>query len=156
MAFPGSERGSESSAAGMMPGTVPVRISPGDLIDRITILEIKLRRMHDPGVLGQIREQLAHLWTVRNAYIPASETVSALTSDLLALNEELWDIEDVLRRHESAGRFGDDFIQAAVRVRRTNDLRCVCKRNIDVFLGSAFREEKLYAGRPLGAPSGLP
>jgi hypothetical protein len=122
-----------------------VPISPGELIDKITILEIKSARMSDAAKLHNVRTELSLL----NATWQASEysrkvDVGAEWSALREVNGRLWDIEDEIRDKERAGAFDARFIELARAVYVTNDERATLKRRINDRLGSALVEEKSY------------
>jgi hypothetical protein len=119
-------------------------VSFGELIDKITILEIKSQRIDDAAKLANVRNELELLnATWGNA--PASQTdISAERARLLAVNERLWDIEDEIRVKESAQDFDAAFIKLARSVYFENDERAAIKREINLKLGSQLVEEKSY------------
>ncbi|WP_250625807.1 DUF6165 family protein [Pinirhizobacter soli] len=119
-------------------------VSFGELIDKITILEIKSQRIEDAGKLANVRNELELLnATWGNA--PASHTdISTERARLLAVNERLWDIEDEIRVKESAQEFDAAFIKLARSVYFENDERAAIKREINLKLGSQLVEEKSY------------
>jgi len=121
-----------------------VETAPGELIDKITILRIKARRITDPKKLRNVTAELAVLTERQRAFIPSSERLEGLTAELERLNEALWDIEDEIRRCEARQDFGDRFIGLARSVYRTNDRRAAVKRAINDLLGSRLVEEKEY------------
>jgi hypothetical protein len=121
-----------------------VPISPGELLDKITILRIKSARMTDETNLRNVRVELDALeqtWRESGAAIPA---VAADEAALQKVNEELWDIEDRIRDKERAGEFDAVFIELARAVYVTNDERARFKKNINTALGSRLVEEKSY------------
>jgi hypothetical protein len=121
-----------------------VPISPGELLDKITILRIKSARMTDETKLRNVRVELDALeqtWRESGAAIPA---VAADEAALQKVNEELWDIEDRIRDKERAGEFDAVFIELARAVYVTNDERARFKKNINMTLGSRLVEEKSY------------
>ncbi|TAL81755.1 MAG: hypothetical protein EPN75_03670 [Beijerinckiaceae bacterium] len=122
-----------------------VAISAGELIDKITILEIKLENISDPAKLANIRYEHDRLAATLREAISESATLSALTQELKSVNAELWRIEDDIRDQERAKTFGAEFIALARSVYRTNDRRAALKRKIDTFLQSDIVEEKSYA-----------
>ena len=128
------------------PGTIMVPVAPGELIDKITILEIKAERIAEPGKRANVTAELALLAALRESALPADATVTALTDELRAVNAALWDIEDDIRLHEARGDFGESFVALARAVYRTNDRRAALKRRISEHLGSTIVEEKSYAG----------
>lgn len=127
-----------------MTGTVTIEIAPGELIDKITILEIKTEKISDTAKLANVRIELETLTASRDAVLPASDELQRLTGDLKAVNQKLWTIEDDIRDCERAGDFGEIFIQLARSVYITNDQRAVLKRQINDLLGSRLVEEKSY------------
>jgi hypothetical protein len=121
-----------------------VPISPGELLDKITILRIKSARMTDEAKLRNVRAELEALeqtWRDSGAAIPE---VAADEAALQRVNEELWDIEDRIRDKERAKEFDAVFIELARAVYVTNDERARFKKNINVALGSRLVEEKSY------------
>ncbi|MFM7708171.1 MAG: DUF6165 family protein [Gammaproteobacteria bacterium] len=121
-----------------------VPISPGELLDKITILRIKSARMTDETKLRNVRVELAVLeqtWRDSGSAIPE---VAADEAALQRVNEELWDIEDRIRDKERAQEFDAVFIELARAVYVTNDERARLKKNINVALGSRLVEEKSY------------
>jgi hypothetical protein len=123
---------------------VAIEISPGELIDKITILEIKSERMTDAAKLINVRTELELLAKVRGAALAASPDLDALTGNLKHVNEELWEIEDAIRLKEKAQDFCAEFIALARSVYRKNDERAALKRRINNLLGAAIVEEKSY------------
>lgn len=125
--------------------TLSAPIAPGELIDKITILEIKSERIEDPAKLANVETELKTLSATRDRHIGASDEMTALTASLKSINEELWVIEDDIRDCERNGDFGDTFIRLARAVYRTNDRRADVKKQINILLGSSLVEEKSYA-----------
>lgn len=131
-----------NTANGSMP-RVPQ--SWGEIIDKITILQIKNEKIKDAAKLVNIRRELAELEAVREEYFPAHAGLAALSNKLKGVNESLWWIEDDIRDCERAKDFGPKFIELARAVYVTNDQRGNVKREINELLGSALVEEKSYA-----------
>lgn len=129
-----------------MPQAKPilVEIAPGELIDRITILEIKSERIGDADKLKNVGVELRVLNEARDEAIQPSPELERLTGQLKASNEELWDIEDEIRVCERCKDFGPRFIELARSVYRVNDRRAAAKREINELLGSRLIEEKSY------------
>jgi hypothetical protein len=125
--------------------SIQVQISPGELSDKITILEIKCERISDPDKLANVRKELQILTAARDEAFPPSDRSDRLARDLKTVNESLWDIEDQIRDCERVSDFGDTFVSLARSVYRMNDRRATLKREINEFLGSAIIEEKSYA-----------
>ncbi len=123
---------------------VKVEISPGELIDRITILEIKAARITDETKRANIGVELGELTAARQGAVAASAGLAALTGELKEVNEALWDIEDEIRALEAAKDFGPAFIELARAVYKTNDRRSAIKRKINELLGSRLIDEKSY------------
>jgi post-segregation antitoxin (ccd killing protein) len=124
---------------------VLVEIAPGELIDKITILEIKSERISDPAKLANVRVELDVLEAARDAAMPGSSALDELTAQLKAVNAALWDIEDGIRDCERAKEFGPQFIELARSVYHSNDRRAALKRQVNELLGSKLVEEKSYA-----------
>jgi hypothetical protein len=118
--------------------------SPGEFLDKLTILEIKSERIADPAKLANVRHELDALRATWAASPLAARDVSALVARLKAVNQTLWDIEDRIRRHEADQCFDATFIALARAVYRTNDDRAAIKRELNVALGSDLLEEKSY------------
>jgi hypothetical protein len=127
------------------PAAVTVEVSPGELLDKITILEIKARRMTDPAKLRNVAAELGGLAAARRV-LPRSPALAELTAELRAVNETLWEVEDDIRRCEQAGDFGPRFVDLARSVYHTNDRRAALKRRINDLLGARLVEEKSYPG----------
>jgi tetratricopeptide (TPR) repeat protein len=130
-------------AARARPPRVPV--TPGELIDKVTILRIKSERMTDPVKLGDVRAELAALEEVAGRALAPSEELGRLTAELQALNEGLWETEDALRLCERARDFGPRFVELARSVYRQNDRRGALKRRVNELLGAPYTEQKSYA-----------
>ena len=119
-------------------------VSYGELIDKITILEIKSRRITDEAKLANVRNELDML-NATWANDSASQTdINSERAQLFAVNELLWDIEDHIRLKERAQEFDQEFIELARAVYFRNDERAAFKRNINLKLGSQLVEEKAY------------
>lgn len=122
---------------------IEVPVSWGELIDKITILEIKSERISDPSKLGNIRREL-DLLTAKLGMRAAQSEVSRIRHALKEVNSALWGIEDEIRSCENAGDFGSRFVQLARSVYVTNDRRAELKRELNAALGSDLVEEKSY------------
>ena len=122
-----------------------VQTAPGELIDKITILQIKSERIADTVKLRNVRVELDTLTAARDAAMPATDELADLTAQLKQVNEALWDIEDAIRDCEREGDFGPRFIELARSVYRSNDQRAALKRSVNELLGSNLVEEKSYA-----------
>ncbi len=124
---------------------VSVEVSPGDLIDKITILEIKLERIEGKDKLKNVKLEWENLTRARDEAIEATPELEKLTADLKESNERLWEIEDDIRDCERDKDFGDKFVELARGVYVNNDQRSRLKREINELLGSRLIEEKSYA-----------
>ncbi len=122
-----------------------VEIAAGELIDKITILEIKLEHIQDSAKRANIRREYDVLIDTLGREIAPSEALSRLTAALKEVNAELWRTEDAIREHERAATFGPEFVALAHSVYRSNDKRAALKREINALLNSAIVEEKSYA-----------
>ena len=121
-----------------------IPVSPGELLDKLTILEIKLDRIDDDGKVANVRreyELLSSAWA--KAAVDDDEVV-VLRDRLRKVNEALWDIEDAIRDEERGRCFGDRFIELARSVYVRNDERAAFKKQINERLGSEIVEEKSY------------
>lgn len=124
---------------------IKIEISPGELLDKISILEIKSERIADKAKLEQVGRELDTLARSRDEAVPDGEAVRTLYRDLKAINEALWDIEDRIREREKASDFGPAFIELARAVYITNDKRAATKQAIDRLMQSDIGEVKSYA-----------
>ena len=122
-----------------------VPISPGELIDKITILEIKSQRMRDGAKLANVRTELALLMDTWRASTWSAVDIGSEWAALRAVNERLWVIEDQIRDKERDALFDREFIELARAVYITNDERAAIKKRINTGLGSTLVEEKSYA-----------
>jgi tetratricopeptide (TPR) repeat protein len=127
------------------PGPITVEVSAGELLDKLTILQIKRERIPDPGKLANVRAELSALEAARDRSVRLTAEVERLAAELKAVNEALWAVEDDLRACEAAADFGPRFVELARSVYRHNDRRADLKRRINDLLGSRLREEKSYA-----------
>ena len=121
-----------------------VEISPGELIDKITILEIKLRKIANEAQLVNIRLEYEILLKVYRDGIVETARLRALVDRLRDTNAAIWSIEDDIRDQERNKTFGADFVAIARSVYRTNDIRAAIKREINELLDSSIVEEKSY------------
>ena len=124
--------------------TISTPVSFGELIDKITILEIKAEQIRDAAKVANVRTELELLGATWAAH-PASKTdISGERARLRAVNQALWDIEDRIRLKEKAKAFDAEFIELARAVYFRNDERAAVKREINEKLGSTLVEEKSY------------
>ena len=128
-----------------MSNTILVPISPGELLDKITILRIKAQRMTDRDKVANVRHELELLeQTWREAACQSGVDVSAEERELEAVNTRLWVIEDDIREKEGLRAFDARFIELARSVYIENDERAAIKKRINQKLGSKIVEEKSY------------
>lgn len=122
-----------------------VPVAPGELIDKLTILQLKSERIDDAAKLANVAIEQSALIAVANQAIPKSDELQRLWDELYQINADLWVIEDDIRICESRDDFGAEFIRLARAVYQTNDRRAAVKKQINLLLGSALVEEKSYA-----------
>jgi hypothetical protein len=121
-----------------------IPISPGELLDKITILQIKAERIADPVKVANVKTELDMLSKVWSQTVVVDAEISALTTELKSVNEALWEIEDNIRDEERGKRFGERFIELARAVYVTNDERANTKKKVNLHLNSTIVEEKSY------------
>jgi hypothetical protein len=121
-----------------------VPVSPGELLDKITILRIKSERVHDAAKLANIQRELSLLEQTRQQSVPVDAPLLQDEEQLLQVNRALWDIEDRIREHEAGQRFDAAFIELARSVYLRNDERSAIKHRINTRLNSVLVEEKSY------------
>lgn len=126
--------------------SIEVPIATGELIDKITILEIKVARFTDVAKRANVLDELTSLCQRRDAALSEDPVLEALAARLKAINERIWDLEDEIRECERRQDFGPAFVALARSIYRTNDERAAIKREINVASGSRLIEEKSYAG----------
>ena len=125
-------------------GRVSIPISYGELIDKITILEIKSQKITDAEKVKNVRHELDELLRVWAALEESSVEINDLRHELKTVNETSWDIEDDIRKKDLRGEFDSEFIELARSVYIQNDTRAEHKRAINLRLGSELMEEKSY------------
>ena len=125
------------------PPKIPV--SWGELIDKITILEIKTARLSNPVALANVAKELALLRRAGEREFAENAEVLGLKQQLTAVNEALWQIEDEIREKERQDAFDEAFVALARSVYKRNDERAALKRQINSLLSSELVEEKSYA-----------
>lgn len=130
---------------------ISVPVSFGELLDKITILEIKSERMTDAAKLANVRRELAALGATWAAHPASKPDIAALRAALKAVNERLWVIEDDIRLKEKAQAFDAEFVRLARAVYFENDERADIKKRINLALGSTYVEEKSYEDYRSGA-----
>ena len=124
--------------------SIRIEVAPGEIIDKLTILEIKRERIADEAK----RRNVSHEWDVLTrdlaAAVAATPQLDALRASLKEINLKLWVIEDDIRDCERAKDFGPKFVELARAVYFTNDERAAIKKRINTLLGSSIVEEKSY------------
>jgi len=121
-----------------------IPISPGELLDKITILEIKSEQISSPEKKANVDKELNMLNKVWNDAVVEDSEIKTIRAELKSINENLWNIEDDIRDEERENRFGERFIELARSVYVTNDLRADAKKRINLHLKSDIVEEKSY------------
>ena len=128
------------------PLRIQAPISAGELIDKITILEIKSERISDPAKRLSIAKELVLLREVKSKAGLDTAQIASIAEELRTINGELWDIEDAIRECEQRSDFGPEFIELARSIYLTNDRRARIKQRIDAAVGSDIVEQKSYKG----------
>lgn len=123
---------------------IHIPMSPGELLDKITILEIKSERIDDEAKLANVRRELELLNATWTQAVAADDTIERLHRELKSINEALWEIEDDIRDKERVREFDERFIELARAVYFTNDKRAAAKKELNLHLGSQIVEEKSY------------
>ena len=123
---------------------IHVPVSPGEVLDKITILEIKSERMSDPEKVANVRVELALLRETWDRAVTEDDVIRDLHDQLKEINEALWEIEDDIRDKERVKEFDERFIELARAVYFTNDRRSKVKKDLNLHLGSQIVEEKSY------------
>jgi len=125
-------------------GSILVEVGAGELIDKITILKIKLSRIKTPDKLHNIKHELEVLTKAFNQHLKPTKELNHLEDELRQVNEALWVIEDDIRVCEARKDFGPHFIELARSVYIQNDKRAAIKKSINELSGSTIVEEKSY------------
>ena len=123
---------------------IHVPVSPGEVLDKITILEIKSERISDADKLVNVKRELELLQAAWQKFVKQDDDVLRIHAKLKSINEDLWEIEDDIRDKERAREFDQRFIDLARSVYVTNDLRADAKKELNLYLGSEMVEEKSY------------
>jgi len=119
-----------------------IEVSVGEVVDRLSILEIKMEKIGDPAKLDNVRAEYELL--LKALEQAGIERESEDFTDIKAVNEKLWEIEDLIRKKEQAGLFDEEFVKLARSVYRENDRRFEIKTRINRRTGSKLVEEKEY------------
>jgi transcriptional regulator of nitric oxide reductase len=123
---------------------IQVPVSPGEVLDKITILEIKSERINDAGKVANVKRELELLSASWLEAVEQDDSVRRIHAELKTINEALWEIEDDIRDKERAREFDQVFIDLARSVYVTNDQRANAKKELNIYLGSEIVEEKSY------------
>ncbi len=121
-----------------------IPVSPGEVLDKITILEIKSECMSDPEKVANVKVELALLQETWADFVSEDSVINEWHAQLKEINQALWQIEDDIRDKERTREFDERFIELARSVYFTNDRRAKIKRDLNLHLGSAIVEEKSY------------
>ena len=124
--------------------SLTIEVGAGELLDKLSILRIKLDRIQEPAKRINVEYEERVLSAVRTNYLPEAPTLDALENELRRINEALWQIEDEIRACEAAKDFGPRFIELARSVYKQNDRRALVKKKINTYCGSNIVEEKSY------------
>ena len=124
--------------------SIQIPVSPGELLDKISILRLKSERIRDAGKQENVRFELQQLQDVADREIAEADELAGPVGRLFEVNGSLWDVEDALREHEQRRDFGDAFVALARSVYVLNDERAALKRTINDLLGASIVEEKSY------------
>ena len=130
--------------------SVSIEVAPGDLLDRISILEIKAQRLTAESALRSVRVELASLRAACDGRIGSTPELGQMTAELRQVNEKLWDLEDAVRESEAAKDFGAKFIASARAIIHANNRRAALKQALNRMLGANFQDEKSF---PLPDPT---
>lgn len=125
--------------------SIKIDVAPGEVLDKLTILEIKKANIKDPGKLRNVGHEYDVLSRTLAEQVADTAELQALRARLKEINETLWRIEDDIRDQERAKDFGPRFVELARAVYHTNDERAAIKRQINELLDSDIVEEKSYA-----------
>tara|TARA_B100001996_G_C18260849_1_gene439084 strand:+ start:156 stop:551 length:396 start_codon:yes stop_codon:yes gene_type:complete len=126
-------------------GSIKIDVSPGELIDKITILQIKADKIKDISKLENVNKELDLLTNSLHQSVKITNELKLIMDELQQVNETLWVIEDKIRLHEASRKFDTGFIELARAVYQENDKRANLKRKINNALGSGLIEEKSYS-----------
>lgn len=123
---------------------IQVSVSLGELVDKITILRIKSKKIKDSTKLNYVRDELKDLENTLSTMSLDSKVINGFLADLEEVNTQLWEIEDKIREKERVKLFDEEFIELARKVYLTNDQRFLIKNNCNETFGSRFKEVKSY------------
>ena len=123
---------------------IEIPVSHGELVDKLTILEIKLEMISEKSKINEIITEHKYLSSIFNKIKTEEETVLSYYEELLAINKKLWNIEDSIRSLEKQKKFNSEFIELARKVYYTNDERFEIKSKINALFNSNIKEQKSY------------
>lgn len=123
---------------------IQVPVSFGELLDKLSILQIKSERITDAAKLANVQREMQALQRTWQAHPASARDIAGLLAELKAVNEKLWDIEDAVRLKERDQAFDAEFVALARSVYQNNDERARIKKAINLALGSGYVEEKSY------------
>ena len=123
---------------------IEIPVSHGELVDKLTILEIKLEMISEKSKINEIITEHKYLSSIFNKIKTEEETVLSYYEELLAINKKLWNIEDSIRSLEKQKKFNSAFIELARKVYYTNDERFEIKSKINALFNSNIKEQKSY------------
>jgi hypothetical protein len=126
---------------------IKVPVAAGELIDKITILEIKIVRFRDASKVANAQAELVLLRQCRSESLADIPALAAIEAHLKAVNERIWDLEEAIRTCDRQQDFGPNFVTTARSIYLANDERAALKREINLVTGSRLIEEKSYATR---------
>ena len=125
-------------------GKILTEISEGELLDKITILEIKLKEIKNQSQLKEIKKEYEILTDIKNKSIKKSEILDGLYNELKIVNKRIWDIENIKRNYEKNGNFDEKFISISRDEYKANDQRAKIKSDINSILDSNIKEVKQH------------
>jgi|TARA_B100001063_G_scaffold127671_1_gene119312 hypothetical protein len=125
-------------------GKILTEISEGELLDKITILEIKLKEIKNQSQLKEIKKEYEILTDIKNKSIKKSEILDGLYNELKIVNKRIWDIENIKRNYEKNGNFDEKFISISRDEYKSNDQRAKIKSEINSILDSNIKEVKQH------------
>ena len=123
---------------------IEIPVSYGELVDKLTILEIKLEMISEKSKINQVTNEYRYLSSIFDKIKSEQKTVLPYYEELLAINKKLWNIEDSIRRLEKQKKFNSEFIELARKVYYTNDERFEIKSKINALFNSNINEQKSY------------
>jgi len=125
-------------------GKILTEISEGELLDKITILEIKLKEIKNQSQLKEVQKEYEILSIIKNKSIKKSEILDGLYNELKIVNKRIWDIENIKRNYEKNGNFDEKFISISRDEYKSNDQRAKIKSEINSILDSNIKEVKQH------------